>query len=221
MAAAEMITAMGRKILTVMIAAVENCGAVVVEADTDGLIVCTRDVDPQHVVAAVTASIPPIFQVDVEWRDAVCFVSDRKNYMVLDAEGNLMAVKGSKWRGRDKEPYLREAIPEFVRRWVVLGEDAATAYAREIHNEILSGRGWRWVSRTHRVGKSDKFLLQAGFTEGEMATYAYRNKKRGEVARDPQEGYDCDYYAKDFKKTVEDVRAAIRATPTMKRSDNA
>jgi hypothetical protein len=182
-----------------------------VEADTDGLIVCSRNADPPEILHAVTASIPKSFKVDVEWQEAVCFVSDDKNYMVLPARWrNLITVKGSKWRGRDKEPYLTQAIPTFVRLWATEGEDAAMRFARTpSRTKSGAGRGWRWVVRAHRVGKNDKFLLQAGFTEGEIATYAYKDRKQKTVAKSETEGYDCDYYAKEFSDLIEEVIEAI------------
>jgi DNA polymerase III epsilon subunit-like protein len=217
MSAAEKVTEKGRKILTSMIAAVEEAGGIIVEADTDGIIVCTRHTDPQALVHAVTAAIPEVFTVEVEWQDAICFVSDDKNYIVLPQDGDPI-TKGSKWRGRDKEAYLTQAIPTFVRLWATEGEDAAMRFANTVEDEIRRGHGWRWVVRAHRVGKNDKFLLQAGFRVGEYATYAYKEKTKGAIARDPHEGYDREYYARKFVETVREVLAAIRATESP--SDN-
>lgn len=87
--------------------------------------------------------------------------------------------QGSVWRGRDKEAYLTEAIPTFLRLWATQGEDVAKAYAKQVLEEIQSGKGWDWVVRSHKVGKGDKFLIDAGFKVGEVATYAYRDKRQG------------------------------------------
>jgi hypothetical protein len=213
MGAAAKVTEVGRKVLTLMIEAVEDAGGLVVEADTDGLIVCYRNADPQKILEAVNAAIPPVFKVEVEWQEAVCFVSDDKSYIVLPKEGDPI-IKGSKWRGRDKEAYLTKAIPTFVRLWALEGKDAALAFALQTLNEIRTGQGWRWVIRSHRVSKADKFLLQAGFKVGEIATYAYKDKKRGIVAREPEDGYDCDYYAKQFSKTLKEVVETIDPAQT-------
>jgi DNA polymerase elongation subunit (family B) len=192
-----------------MVTAIEDLGGIIVEADTDGIIVCYRNADPQEILQAVTAAIPPVFKVEVEWQEAVCFVSDDKNYIVIDANGDPIAVKGSKWRGRDKEAYLTQAIPTFVRLWATEGVKAALAFAAETFNKIRSGKGWNLVVRSHRVGKGDKFLIDAGFKVGEIATYAYKDKKRKMVAKDETEGYDCDYYADEFSDLVEEVIEAI------------
>jgi DNA polymerase elongation subunit (family B) len=211
MGAAAKVTEVGRKILTCMIAAIEEAGGIVVEADTDGIIVCYRNADPQQILEAVNAAIPEVFKVEDEWREATVFVSDDKNYIVIDRNGDPIAVKGSKWRGRDKEAYLTQAIPTFVRIWATEGKEAALNYALRVLGEIRNGQGWNWVVRTHRVGKGDKFLIDAGFKVGEIATYAYKVKtnKRKEIAKSPEEGYDCDYYAKQFSDLVKEVIAAI------------
>jgi len=53
------------------------------------------------------------------------------------------------------------------------------------------------------VGKGDKFLIDAGFKVGETATYAYKDKKRKIVSVSAEDGYDVDYYTKQFKAVVE------------------
>jgi hypothetical protein len=209
MTAAERVTCVGRKILAAMIAAVEDAGGIVVETDTDGLTICYRNANPQEILQAVSATIPQPFKVEVEWQEAICFVSDDKNYIVLDANGDIVSVKGSKWRGRDKEAYLTKAIPEFVRLWALEGREAAMAYAAEILDVIRSGKGWRWVVRSHRVGKGDKFLIDAGFKVGDVATYAYRDKKKSTISRQPDEGYDCLHYARQFGKIIKEVIEAV------------
>jgi len=209
MTAAAKVTEIGRKVLTCMVAAIEDAGGIVVEADTDGIIICYRNTDPQEILEAVTEAIPEVFKVEVEWQEAVVFVSDDKNYVVLDRNGDLIAVKGSKWRGRDKEAYLTQAIPTFVRIWATEGKEAALNYAKQVLSEIRSGNGWRWVVRTHRVGRGDKFLINAGFEVGEIATYAYKDKKHKIVAKYKTESYDCKYYAGEFSKLVKEVIAAI------------
>jgi hypothetical protein len=93
--------------------------------------------------------------------------------------------------------------------WALEGKDAALAFALQTLNEIRSGQGWRWVVRSHRVGKGDKFLIDAGFKVGEIATYAYKDRKRKIVAKSETEGYDCGYYAKEFCDLVKEVIKAI------------
>ena len=179
------------------------------EADTDGVIVCYKNADPQEIFNAVASAIPQPFKFEVEWQDAVVFVSGDKNYIVMDAEGNILATKGSVWRGRDKEAYLTEAIPTFLRIYATQGKDEAISFAKQVLEEIRSGKGWRWVVRTHKVGKGDKYLFDAGFKVGEVATYAYRSKKSRAISRSPAEGYDVDFYAKAFKEAIQKVMQII------------
>jgi DNA polymerase elongation subunit (family B) len=213
MNAAEKVTAIGRKILTRMIAAIEDLGGIIVEADTDGIIVCYPDRNPQEILEAVNAAIPEVFKVEVEWQDAIVFVSDDKNYVVLDANGNLVTVKGGKWRGRDKPAYTRKAILTFLQLWVTQGKEAALKHAKRVLSEIRSGNGWDWVVQTHRVGKDDTNFIRAGFKVGERALFAFKKRKKtvkdSEIAKSPDEGYDCDYYAAKFSETVKEVIEVI------------
>jgi len=205
MDAAAKVTEIGRKVLTLMISAVEDAGGIVVEADTDGIIVCYKDADPQLIFNAVASAIPQPFEFEVEWQDAIVFVSGDKNYIVMDAQGNILATKGSVWRGRDKEAYLTEAIPTFLRIFATQGKDEAMSFAKRVLDEIKTGKGWRWVVRSHKVGKGDKYLFDAGFKVGEVATYAYKSKKARVISRSPAEGYDVDFYAKAFKQAIKEV----------------
>jgi DNA polymerase elongation subunit (family B) len=213
MNAAEKVTEIGRKVLTCMIAAIEDLGGIIVEADTDGLIVCYRNADPQEILKAVSEAIPEVFKVETEWQEAIVFVSDDKNYIVLDSNGDLVTVKGGKWRGRDKPAFARKAIPTFLQKWVTQGVEAALEYAKQILSEIRCGQGWDWVVETHRVGKDDENFIRAGFEVGERAVFAYKVRakkaKDSEIAKSPEEGYDCDYYAAKFSETVKEVIKVI------------
>jgi DNA polymerase elongation subunit (family B) len=213
MNAAESITKFGRKILTRMIAAIEDLGGIVVEADTDGIIVCYRNADPQKILEAVNAAIPEVFKVEDEWRDATVFVSDDKNYVVLNHNGKIETVKGGKWRGRDKPAFARKAIPTFLQLWATKGKQSAFDYALQVLSEIRSGQGWDWVVQTHRVDKDDTNFIRAGFEVGERALFAYkvRNSKQrdSEIAKSPDEGYDRKHYAAKFCKTIEEVIKVI------------
>jgi DNA polymerase elongation subunit (family B) len=211
--AAKRVTEIGRKVLTCMIAAVEDLGLFVVEADTDGIIVACQDRDPEEIRREISNAIPPVFKVELEWQERVVFVSEKKNYMVFEPNGDLALVKGGKWRGRDKPAFQTKAIPEFVRRWFTQGVEAALEYARQIWEEIRNGQGWHWVVCTRRVGVNDKSLQAAGFKAGEKATFAYKRKtskaETTEIALKPEEGYDCKYYAGEFSDLVEEVIEAI------------
>jgi DNA polymerase elongation subunit (family B) len=211
--AAEKVTEIGRKILTCMIAAVEDMGLFVVEADTDGLIVCCQDKDPNEILRVISDAIPPIFKVELEWQGKVVFVSEKKNYMVFQPNGEQYEVKGGKWCGRDKPAYQTQAIPDFVKLWFTKGKEAALEYARQILEEIQSGNGWDWVVCTRRVSVNDKSLQRRGFKVGEKATFAYKRKtnkpETTEIALSPEEGYDCKYYADEFSDLVVEVIAAI------------
>jgi len=207
MEAAERVTTIGRKILIAIISAIEDAGGVVVEADTDGVIVKTND--PNHIIEAIELSIPKPFKVELEWKDATVYVCGKKNYIVLNSDGQIVEVKGSALRGRDKEAIYTKFIPTYLLTYAINGKDAANEFATRVRNEIASGSGWKWVVKTHRVGKNDKFLVNAGFKVGELATYAYKDRKRKLVATDPKQGYDVGSYLKQFDEILREIMEVI------------
>jgi hypothetical protein len=107
MTAAEKVTEIGRKVLTCMIAAIEDVGGIVVEADTDGIIVCYRNTDPQAILQAVTAAIPKSSRLRWSGRKRLSSSATTKTMSCLTPMA-IVTVKGSKWRGRDKEAYQRK-----------------------------------------------------------------------------------------------------------------
>jgi hypothetical protein len=205
MKAAAAVTVFGRKLLTAMVAAAEDAGGTVVAADTDGLIVATEE--PERVLNAVTTAPPDPFKVSVEWSGCTVFVSDPKNYLTLGPEGELVEVKGAKWRGSDREALWTKIPLEFLRRLTVEGPDSAFEYAREVKQRIESGNAWELVTRSHRVSGADKTLLTAGFREGELASYTYKRfgSNRREISRSPEEGYDIHHYTNVLARIVGEI----------------
>jgi hypothetical protein len=203
--AAAAVTAFGRKLLTAMVAAAEDAGGTVVAADTDGLIVATKE--PEHVLNAITAALPDPFKVSLEWSGCTVFASDPKNYLTLGPEGELVEIKGAKWRGSDREALWTKFPLEFLRRLTVEGPDSAFGFAREVKRRIESGNAWELVTRSHRVSGADKTLLTAGFREGGLVTYAYKvfKSSRKEISRSLEEGYDVHHYTNMLARIVGEI----------------
>ncbi len=215
MDAAARVTQYGRKILTAMISAIEGVGGVVVEADTDGIIV--QHHDPQTILQVTKQSIPPVFKLELEWAGAIVFVSDEKNYIILSPEGEILQTKGSVWKGRDKPKLQTEFVPTFLRLFATQGKEVALRFAESVRDEIASGRGWEWVKVTKRVGRgnADKFLKQVGFKEGEKVTFAYSNRKKKEITTNPDEKpYDAEFYLKEFSALLDKVMKIIQGGET-------
>jgi hypothetical protein len=205
MRAAAAVTAFGRKLLTAMVAAAEDAGGTVVAADTDGLIVATEE--PERVLNAITAALPDPFKISLEWSGCTVFASDPKNYLTLGPEGELVEVKGAKWRGSDREALWTKFPLEFLRRLTVEGPDSAFGFAREVKQRIESGNAWELVARSHRISGSDKTLLASGFREGELASYTYKRfgSNRREISRSPEEGYDVHHYTNMLARIVGEI----------------
>jgi len=85
---------------------------------------------PEEVMEAINAALPFGFKVELDWKDCVAFISDKKNYFVFKPDGSVMEVKGSKWRGRDKLPFQIEFVCEYIRRYIFISPQAAAVKIR-------------------------------------------------------------------------------------------
>lgn len=93
------------------------------------------------------------------------FVSDKKNYVFVEPKSVKVNMKGSKWRGMDKERIFMEFVLTYLKIYATQEKDAANAYAEKVRQEIATVEGWDWVAITRKVGRgnADKFLKRAEF----------------------------------------------------------
>jgi len=210
MEAASRITKIGRKILTLMIHVVETEGGIVVEADTDGILIAYRDDEhAERIFNAVQGVLPVGFKCEVEFKKACIFVDNKKNYIVVHEDGSL-TIKGAKFRGRNKEAFWTVAIPEAIKLYSIEGGKRAIEFLDGVINEIREGRGWNWVVKTKKVGKNDKYLTDAGFKKGQVVQFAYKDKKERSISVKPEDGYDRTYYTKEFEVFVNEVKTILQ-----------
>jgi len=217
MQAAETVTRLGREILTLIIYTIEECGGVVAEADTDGVIFSHHN--PQKVVEAINAALPQGFQIELEWQDCVAFISDKKNYIIFNLDSTVKEVKGAKWRGRDKPKFQTTFVLNYLREYLFNSPQAAQQFAQQVAEQIAAGgaEGLEWIKVTRKVGKgnADKFLKQKGAQEGETVTYVYADKKRKEPLIIKQDTnlaevkYDITTYLKEFQSMLSEINSVL------------
>jgi len=53
-------------------------------------------------------------------------------------------------------------------------------------------------------------LTEAGFKVGELATYAYKDKKRRVIATSPYEGYDVQHYFRKFDEILKELNQSLQ-----------
>lgn len=121
MHAANEVTRRGRETLLLMCRALAARGAVLIEADTDGVYVAVPDswseADERRLVQEVAALLPPLVRLEFEGRYAAMLSHEAKNYALLTYDGRL-SLKGVAFRSSRAEPFgeafLRTAITRLL-----------------------------------------------------------------------------------------------------------
>ncbi len=117
-AAADRVTAEGRRIIGSVLDRLESLGACPIELDTDGVYFVpppdvTADAETR-LLAQVADGLPAGIQLELAGRYAAMLSYKMKTYALLDERGRL-TLKGSALRSRGLEPFARQLIEEIVR----------------------------------------------------------------------------------------------------------
>ncbi|HEU4409158.1 MAG TPA: DNA polymerase domain-containing protein [Polyangiaceae bacterium] len=115
--AADEVTRRGRELLGVVIGALREGGATLLEADTDGVFFAApagaSEAGERALVAAAAARLPPGIRLEYEGRFRAMFSHEVKNYALLTYGGDLR-LRGVALRSSRAEPFgerfLREAL---------------------------------------------------------------------------------------------------------------
>lgn len=203
--AAERVTHIGRTMLAAMVEAIENTGGVVVECDTDGVVFSAADV--QRCYQAAQDALPEGFSLSLEWTDRIVYTPKAKNYIVLDAQGNVISRKGI-YRKRDKSRLARDFPVMFIQRLVQEGYQSARQFAESVAASIASGDGWDWVMVNRRVRANEKKLREMGYKPGECALVA--KTRDGYTTGDKP--YDTRLYLKELQDILNEILETLEGT---------
>ncbi|HEX9414073.1 MAG TPA: DNA polymerase domain-containing protein, partial [Ktedonobacterales bacterium] len=115
--AANEVTRQGRAVLGLLCRELQQRGATLLEADTDGVYFAApegwTEAEERGVVAEVAALLPPLVRLEFEGRYAAMLSHEPKNYALLEYGGRLI-LRGVAFRSSRAEPYgevfLRRAI---------------------------------------------------------------------------------------------------------------
>jgi DNA polymerase elongation subunit (family B) len=117
-AAADRVTAEGRRVVTAIVDRLTTLGATPIEADTDGVYFLAP---PGHLPAAdaslldaIAAGLPQGVALELDARHPAMLSYKMKTYALLDERGRVQ-LKGSGFRSRGLEPFQRRVIEEIVR----------------------------------------------------------------------------------------------------------
>lgn len=119
--AANDVTRRGRETLLLMCRALAERGALLIEADTDGVYVAVppawSEADERRMVEEVAALLPPLVRLEFEGRYAAMLSHEAKNYALLTYDGTLQ-LTGVAFRSSRAEPFgeafLRTAITRLL-----------------------------------------------------------------------------------------------------------
>ena len=117
-AAADRVTAEGRRIVTAIVDRLTGLGAVPIEGDTDGVYFLAPPghaaEDDPALLEAIADGLPDGIVLELDGRHAAMLSYKMKTYALLDDRGRVQ-LKGSGFRSRGLEPFQRRVIEEVVR----------------------------------------------------------------------------------------------------------
>jgi DNA polymerase, archaea type len=159
-AAANRVTSEGRRLVTALVARLEELGATVVEVDTDGLYFVPPADGPgeEQLLADLAAVLPGGIQLELDGRYPAMFSYKMKNYVLLDEKGKLL-VKGSGLRSRGIELFQRQWMEEMFGLLLTGRRDEIPALVRR----------WEDDFRAHRV--SVKQFMKTETLQDSLAAY--------------------------------------------------
>lgn len=134
------ITAMGRELLTKLIAEFRRLGCVVLEADTDGIYVSGGGYfgKPEVLLSEVSGVLPEGVDLEFDGSYSAMLCYKAKNYALLD--GGKPVLKGSAFRNRATEPFLRNLTRTMILDILLEREDEIPALIESTREKIISGK---------------------------------------------------------------------------------
>jgi DNA polymerase elongation subunit (family B) len=117
-AAADRVTAEGRRVVTAIVDRLTALGALPIEADTDGVYFLAPPghlpADDPPLLETIAAGLPQGIALELDARHPAMLSYKMKTYALLDDRGRVQ-LKGSGFRSRGLEPFQRLIIEEIVR----------------------------------------------------------------------------------------------------------
>jgi DNA polymerase elongation subunit (family B) len=157
-AAADRVTTEGRAVVGTIIERLGALGAAVVEADTDGVYFVPppgheREED-EGLVERVAAGLPAGIALELDGRHPAMFSYKPKTYALLDERGRV-SLKGSAFRSRGLEPFLRLLIEEIVSLLLAgRGADVKGVVDRWLEDFAARRVAPRLFARTETLGET-------------------------------------------------------------------
>jgi DNA polymerase, archaea type len=215
--AAALVTAYGRKILSLMVSVVESCGGVPIEIDTDG--VFFSHPDPETVSSAVADALPDGIEIELELKHCGLYVPKAKSYVLVSAEGKT-SVKGL-FRKRNRYPLQNHFPIEFIKLYFIEGLDAAEDYYQETRSLLAAGDlSVEDLTITRKISTNEKGLVELGIgKQGERVSYWYKrfdryHSKTGKPLKPmPVQTNSGEYWVDYYVEELDEVYRSIIPSP--------
>lgn len=132
------VTRRGRELLQKLIEEFERLGCTVLEADTDGIYLASREYfdEPEKLLAKMSGVLPPGIELEYDGSYASMFCYKAKNYALFD--GKKITLKGSALRSRGIEPYLKKLSDRLIQYLLGVVDEAPEVLLADYREKITA-----------------------------------------------------------------------------------
>jgi len=218
--AAGEVTRRGREVLGQMLMELDERGALLVEADTDGVLFSVPDAwtedDERRLIELVSDTLPAGISVEHDGRYAAMYSYAEKNYVLQGYDGKVRLV-GSSFRSSRSERYgeqfLRTAAPlllenrfEELRALFLATVDGLRAHSIPIEDLCLSvilSKSPETYAKSGRREEQYEVLIGAGrkhWRGGDRVTYYQARGGRKKLMADHAGDDDAEYYIRRLRE---------------------
>ena len=213
MKTAALVTAYGRKLISLMIDSLNSLGANVIEVDTDGIFFQSSEFGAVHDFEFVQSQLPLGINIELELTDCMLYVPKKKNYIIYYPDGEIKAT-GS-FRNRSRCQLFKQFVAQYVKHFLTGGADSSTHYYDSMRQQISD----RSVDTSllfikQRIATNSKTLVENGIGQpGDVVTYLWSGhiSPRGAIKKKPSTGDDYlpEYYIKEIDKLKKEIDSVI------------
>ena len=134
------VTKTGRELLVKLMEAFKAEGCEILEADTDGIYLSSEEYfsKPEDLLQKVLHALPEGIDLDYDGSYSAMLCYKAKNYALLD--GDHVILKGSAFRNRATEPFLRKLTQTLIYDKLLGRDDEVPAAIESMRGEISSGK---------------------------------------------------------------------------------
>ncbi|MGL5076286.1 MAG: DNA polymerase domain-containing protein, partial [Waterburya sp.] len=212
---AALITAYGRKILLLMMKAIEDKGGKVIEVDTDGVFFTSSN--NKETFDYIQEQLPEGISIELEIDNAGAYIPLAKNY-ILFLENGKVTSKGM-FRSRKRYKLEKEFPVEFLRKYFKESAESAQQYYFETLTSLKDKTiPIPDISVTRRIAANEKEIVKAGIGKvGETVTFWIdcvlpTGRKRKIIPKYVNQGDDywIDYYVDRLNEQYQSLTKGVK-----------